>query len=192
MAMFTMSQACQLYEAGNFQEAYAAFRHLIKDNPRDGRMHAMLAYLEIQVGGDLDEAEALIKKAETLDCPEGYYHRVRGELTQKKGQHEEAVREYELSVAAEPSVSNLSAFAMALSDVGDKRSLSIWEKVLEKDAKNCKALLYCGWEAENHKEFYKALGMAKLAEDLEPSNPAVLFAIGYIYNSLKWYQQALK
>lgn len=192
MEKFAISQAHQFYEQRSFQKAYEAFQELVKDYPEDSRMYAMLAYLEMQVGDDLDATEALINKAQTLGCPEDYYHRIRGELMWVKGQHDKALAEYELSVAAEPSSSNLSALATALSDIGDKRAASIWEKVIEKDPENYQTYLHCARDAIKRKEFYKALGMAKLAEYLEPSNPEVLFGIGYVYQSLKLYRKALE
>jgi len=190
--MYSKKQARELYEKGDLKEAYPAFCELTKRYPRNGLFLATLAFLEIEVNHNLSQAEKLLEEARAHNCPKAFFHRICGCLFSKRKMYSQAVKEYECCVAIEASLSNLCAFGEALSIIRDARARQVWEKVLEKKPTSCRAYFHLSQEILRCGDQAKALEMARKAESLEPSNPAVLFQIGRICHTTGQIQQAIE
>ena len=184
-----------LYKEGAFPEALAALSNMMKNPPpwatRDGDLYTLWAELELMVNENAPRALQLLDTALNLGCSMmGYYYRTLAQAMLKTGDRETALRYLEKSVEEEPTVANLTDLGQVLSHAGDTRATSVWEKLLEKDPKNCLAHIYIGLEAAEAGDQGKAILMAKRAERL---NPLVedIFEIGRLYHYAGEVQSAL-
>jgi len=183
-----------LYNEGAYQEAYALLRDIMEKHPKcfdNGDLCILCADLELRVNDDVRRAQQLLDRAgEVGHSVVEYYHNVNGNAMLKAGKYEEAVQDFEQSVTIDPSVPNLSMLAQALSMNGDKRAMTVWQQVLEKDPNNCFAHIWIGFEVAKSGDRGKALLMAKRAEKLDPS-PDNLHDLGCLYFELNEFQSAI-
>jgi len=183
-----------LYNEGAYQEAYAVLHDGMMKRPQsfnNGDLCILLADLELEANDDVRRAQELLDRAREVGyrATEYYYH-VHGWAMLKTGKYEQAVHDYEQSVAIDPSVGNLAMLAQALSMSDDKRAMNLWKQVLEKNPNNCFTHIWIGFEASKAGDRGKALLMAKRAEKLDPSAPN-LYEIGRLYLQLDDFQSAI-
>jgi len=184
------------YNKGNFNEAYADFLEVIKNQPRYskvGDVYILWADLELLANHDPHKAIELLDKAQEIGCSQAqmaYCYTKRAEALWETGERHMALQCYERSVDADPCAFYLSNLARALSFLHDKRAMSVWQQVLEEDPKNCLAYTYIGWEVAKAGDRNKALLMAKKAEELQSSVRDV-YEIGRLYHELKEFQSAI-
>jgi tetratricopeptide (TPR) repeat protein len=183
-----------LYDKGAYREAYAVLRDIIQSHPRwsnVGGMYVLCANLELLANDDVCKARELLGKARELGCSNmAEYYSVHGYVLWRTGERDKGMQELEKSIELDPRVGNLTTLGSVLSFVGDKRALSVWQRVLEKDPKNCVAHIHIGEESARSGNRGNALLMAKRAEKLNPSADNI-FEIGQLYHELKEYQSAL-
>ena len=189
---YTEKQARDFYKTGQYEKAYAACSDIIKDNPKNGRLYCVLAYLEMRLNNNLDKAQELLEKAKIYESPQGFYYRVYGDLLWRKGKLYEAVNQYERSVENNPSVNNLEAFAEGLSFINDNRASDVWQCVLKENPRSKRAYLYFLQEKAKIGDWDAALEMSHKAEDLAPNDAEVLFGVGCVYYDMKQYERALE
>jgi tetratricopeptide (TPR) repeat protein len=193
LKMSNFDEYLALYDKGAYREAYDVLRDIIAE-PRwskVGNLYLWCASLELEVNNDLSKSRQLLDKAQQLGCKDMVeYHRLHGHLLWRTGEREKGIRELEKSVALEPRTENLITLGVKLTFVDDKRALSIWQRVLEKDPKNCTAHIYIGEELAKSGDRGKAMLLVKRAEKLNPSVVDV-FDIGRLYQALKQFQSAL-
>jgi tetratricopeptide (TPR) repeat protein len=157
----------------------------------NGDLCILLADLELKANDDVRKAEELLDRAREVGySPTDYYHNLRGWTMLKAGKYQEAVHDFEQSVAMDPNVGNLSMLAQALSRSDDARAITVWKQVLEKDPNNCFAHIWIGFEVAKSGDRGKALLMAKRAEKLDPS-PDNLYDLGCLYFELNEFQCAI-
>jgi tetratricopeptide (TPR) repeat protein len=192
MSQVDKQKAIQFLNEGRLEEAYAAFRDVVNNYPEDWLSYDALAYLEINLKKNLEEATNLIEKARDYGCPSTRYHQVRANILWSKGQLEEATLELERAVNADPSVDNLIALANNLMNTNYKRTLPLWQEIIKKYPSNVLAYLALAWIARRETNWTLALAMATKARNLQPKNPKVLFAVGQAYQELNQCKYALK
>ncbi|MCK5565193.1 MAG: hypothetical protein KAJ07_08090 [Planctomycetes bacterium] len=180
------------YERGDFESAYEILCETIKSDPEDGGLYALFGWLEMRLNNDCEKAIGFIKEALKHECPKSYYHSVYGEYLLRMQRYEQAIVEYERSVKYEPSTRYYVALAEALTSIEDKRALDVWEEVLRRDPRNCKALLYFARMSAKDEDFRKALDFLRRAEKRKSNDVNDLLEIGYIYQQLGNYNHALK
>ena len=193
-----MSDFWALYNEGAYQEAYAAMQGFMQKDPQcfnNGDLCLLLADLELKANDDVGKAQELLDRARQVTRPVrsalmDYYYNLHGWVMLKTGKYQEAVHDFEQSVAMDPSVGNLSMLAQALSMSGDKRAMTVWKQVLEEDPDSCFAHIGIGFEDAKTGDHGKALLMAKRAEKLDPS-PCDLYHIGCLYFELNEFQSAI-
>jgi tetratricopeptide (TPR) repeat protein len=183
-----------LYDKGAFREAYDALYDLMKNAPpwsKKGDIYTLWAELELLANDDASQALQLLGKACELGYSEiGYYYKTLGQAMWKTGNHEMAVQYLEKSVEEEPNVANLTDLGQVLWHISDMRAMSIWQRVLEKDPKNCLAHIYIGLEAAKSGDRGKAILMAKRSERLQ-SSANDIYAIGTLYHNVDDFKSAL-
>jgi len=183
-----------LYNKGAYKEAYAVLHDAIIERPQslnNGNLCILLAGLELQANDDVRKAQELLDRAHEVGYTgTGYYYHVHGGVMLETGNYQEAVHDLERSVAIEQSVDNLSMLAQALSMSGDKRAMTVWKQVLEKDPNNCLAHIGIGFEDAKTGDRGKALLMAKRAENLACSAHD-LSEIGRLYYEVDEFQSAI-
>lgn len=183
-----------LYDKGAYQDAYAFLRDIMEKHPKcfdNGDLCILCADLELRVNDDVSRAQQLLDRA----CEVGhsvmeYYHNVNGNAMLKAGKYEEAVHDFEQSVAMDPSAPNLSMLAQALSRSDDAHGVTVWKQVLEKDPNNCFAHIGVGFEAAKTGDRGKALLMAKRVEKLT-SSAHDISEIARLYYELDEFQSAI-
>jgi len=183
-----------LYNEGAYQEAYAVLYDAMMKRPQsfnNGDLCILLADLELKANDDVRKAKQLLDRAREVGySPTDYYHNLHGWAMLKAGKCEEAVHDYEQSVAMDPSAPNLTMLAQALSMSGDKRAMTVWKQVLEKDPNGCFAHIGIGFEAAKTGDRGKALLMAKRSEKLTPSAHD-LSEIARLYYEVDEFQSAI-
>lgn len=180
-----------LYNHRKLEEAYTAFQAIRKRDPDDGVICGVLAYLESATKGNFEIAMELIEEALKLGCPRAFYHRILGDIYWKEGELKRAASEYERSIEDTPSLSNLIAYAEVLSLLESERATDIWQRVLNGDANNVRALVHLGRKAALCGDWTQGRSMLERAERQEAANPEVLFGLGYIYYAAKEYERAI-
>jgi len=136
-----------LYNEGAYQEAYALLRDIMEKHPKcfdNGDLCILCADLELRVNDDANRAQQLLDRARELGhSVVEYYHNVNGNAMLEAGKYEKAVQDFEQSVTIDPSVSNLTMLAQALSLSNDARAMNVWKQVLGKEPKQLlRAYLY--------------------------------------------------
>jgi len=187
-----------LYNEGAYQEAYAAMHDFMQKHAQsfnNGDLCLLLAHLELIANDDVRKAQELLDKARQATHPVSsplmdYYYNVHGYVMLRMGKYEESVHDCKKSVALDPSGPNLSMLAQALSMNGDKRAMTVWKQVLEKDPNNCFAHIGIGFEADKTGDRGKALLMVKRAEKLA-SSANDLSEIARLYYELDEFQSAI-
>jgi len=190
-----MDEVIKLYNKRDFAKAYLALQDVLKTNPQSGDLHVMWAELEIKVNGNFFRAEELLVKAQKLGFSEEFrffYDGVHGDLMLENGQYDEAIKDYERSVAVEPNVNTLTMLGQALSAADEDRAITVWQEVLDKDPKNCLAYIFLAKEAEKHNNSTEALALVQQAEELNPSDGDEFFEMGRVYHDLSEYSKALE
>jgi len=183
-----------LIEKGAFDEAYRVFCEVIDNDPRlskVGDVYIMWADLELQVNCNARKTLELLDKAQEMGYSQiAYYYAERAQALWITGEHQMALQFYEKSVAADSSLYYLSDYARALSCNNDKRAMTVWQQVLERDPKNFLANAYIGWEAAKAGDKDKALLMSKKAEELA-SSARDFFELGHLYQVSEEFQSAI-
>lgn len=183
-----------LYDSGAFAEAYGVLREILAKHPglrENGDFCLLRAQLELAADDNPAKARELLDRVRELGCADmGYYHRLHGEVMWKTGDLEGAIRDYEKSVAIDPSAGNLMMLAQALSMSHDRRATNVWEQFLEKEPADCLAHIYLGMEAVRSGDRGTALLMAKRAERLHPSVDEV-FGVAQLYHETGEFQTAI-
>lgn len=191
---YTFHDVLSMYDKGAFEDAYTALCDVMKNQPqwsKDGGVYTLWAELELLVNDNACRAIELLDRAREVGCSEmGYYYSIYADAMLRLGNCEKAVHNYEQSVAIDPSVSNLTMLAQALSMMNHSRAVYVWRQVLQKDPDNCLAHVHLGLEAVKSGDRAKGLIMAKRAERLDPSVEDV-YMIGYLYHDLEQFQSAL-
>ncbi|UCG58119.1 MAG: tetratricopeptide repeat protein [Phycisphaerales bacterium] len=176
------------------KDASAARKYVesaLRFDPKSGDAHLIWAQLEMQVSGDLSRArESLDAALEAGSVEEGDYYALHGYIEWESGACERAIEDYAKSVEADPTVSNLTMLASALSRTDDKRALRVWQRVLEKDPNSCTGQVGVAGEAAKLGDRDKALLMAKKAERLNPSADDV-FLIALVYHRVEEFRTAI-
>ena len=192
--MRTFRDVLAKYDKGDFKGAYTSLCSVLKIQSqwsKDGDVYTLWAELELRVNNNPDKAQELLARAHEIGCSEmGYYYNVYGTVMLRKNDCERAICYFEQSVDIDPSVPNLIMLAQAVSMVDDKRALSIWEQVLEKDSENCFAHVNIGWQAARSGDRNKARTLAKKAETLR-STAEDAAEIGRLYHELEEFQSAI-
>jgi tetratricopeptide (TPR) repeat protein len=133
----------------------------------------------------------LLKKAEEFGyLDSGFYYSTHGQAMLGMKNYENAIRDFERCIAIDHRVSDLAMLAEALSKNNDKRALSTWHQVLEKEKNNCLAHVFIGSEFLKSGDRGKALLMAKRAEKLNPREVEFV-DIGTLYYDLDEFQSAI-
>jgi len=183
-----------LYNEGAYQEAYAALNDFMLKRPQsfnNGDLCILLADLELKANDDVRKAQELLDRAREVGySPTDYYHNLRGWAMLKAGKYEEAVHDFEQSVAMDPSAANLTMLAQALSMSGDKRAMTVWKQVVGKNPNDCFAHIGIGFEDAKTGDRGKALLMAKRAEKLT-SSAHDISEIARLYYELDEFQSAI-
>ena len=183
-----------LYDKGAYREAYAVLHDIMESQPRwskVGNMYVWCANLELLVNNDVCKAQQFLDKGRELGCSDmADYYRLHGYVLWRTGERDKGMQDVEKSIALDPRVSNLTTLGRMLSFINSERAMNVWQRVLEKDPKNCLAHIYVGWEAAKSGDRGKALLMAKRAEKLNPSVDNI-FEIGQLCHELEEYQIAL-
>ncbi|MHC4808083.1 MAG: tetratricopeptide repeat protein [Planctomycetota bacterium] len=183
-----------LFDKGAYREAYTVLRDIMDSEPRwseVGDLYVMCAELELLVNDDVCKASELLGKANELGCSDMVkYYRIHGYVIWRTGERDKGMQYLEKSIALDPRVINLTTLGRMLSFIDSERAMNVWQRVLEKDPKNCLAHIYVGWEADKSGDLAKALLMAKRAEKLNPSVDNI-FEIGRLHHKIKQYQSAL-
>jgi tetratricopeptide (TPR) repeat protein len=185
----------KMYNKNDLSGAYASLCKVMENDncwSKNGDVYTLWAELEILANHDPQKALEHLEKAKQFDRSEmGYYYNVYAKALWENGEHEKAIKYFDKGVVADPSVLQLSNLAWAYSFMRDKRAISVWQRVLEKDPENCFAHIFIGWEAAKSGDRDEALLMAKKAEKLNPSI-GELPEIGRIYLELGEFQFALE
>jgi tetratricopeptide (TPR) repeat protein len=195
MSAHIMDELLKLYFQGDYAKAYLALQDVLKTHPQSGDLYVMWAELEIKANGNFFRAEELLEKAKKLGFSEEfrfYYDFVHGDLMLENGQFDEAIKDYERSVAVEPNVSSLRMLGQALSAADEDRAITVWQEVLDKDPKNCLAYIFLAKEAEKRNNSIEVLALVQQAEELNPSDSDELFEMGRVYQDLSEYSKALE
>jgi tetratricopeptide (TPR) repeat protein len=190
----TFRDVLAMYDKGDFKDAYADLCSIMEVQSqwsKDGDVYTFWAELELRVNGDAAKAQELLNRGREVGCSEmGYYHNISGRVMWEKGEHEKAIQSFEQSIAEDPSVANLVILAWALSNVGDSRAMSIYDRILEKDPKNCRVHISLGLQAAKSGDWEKAHIMAEKAEQLR-STAQDASEIGGLYHELEEFQSAI-
>ena len=184
----------RMYDQGDFSGAYASLCKVMENETiwsKDGDVYSLWAKLELLANHNPRKALEHLEKAKQLNCPSiGYYYVVYAEALWDEGEHEKAIQYFEKGVVEDPNASHLGDLAWAYSFMRDKRAISVWQRVLEKDPESCLAHTFIGLEAARSGDRDKALLMAKRAEKLNPSI-GELYDIGTVYHELCEFQSAI-
>lgn len=193
--MLSYHRVLAMYGRGDFAGAYAAICRGIENHPECSKgpyLYVLWADLELRLNGDISKARYLLDEALRVGPSDwAFYYKTRAWLMWESGERERSIQDLEKSVEADPQVANLTEFASTLSNVDDKRAMSIWERILEKDPDNCLAHAYVGHEALKSGDRGKALLMAKKAEELH-SSAQDIFLIGRLYHELEEFKTAVQ
>ncbi|MHC4675990.1 MAG: tetratricopeptide repeat protein [Planctomycetota bacterium] len=195
MSAHILDELLKLYFQGDYAKAYLALQDVLKTHTQSGDLHVMWAELEIKANGDFLRAEELLGKAQKLGFSEEfrfYYDFVHGDLMLERGRYDEAIKDFERSVAVQSDVNGLRMLGQALSAAGEDRAITVWQEVLDKDPKNCLAYIFLAKEAEKRNNSIEALALVQQAEELNPSDGDEFFEMGRVYHSLSEYSKALE
>ena len=183
-----------LYEKGAFKEAYKVLLDIMKNNTwlfSNGDVYLKCAELELLANDDEHKAKKLLEKARDLGCSEiEFYYCLYGYVLCRIGEHDLGIQYLEKSVALDPRISHLEKLGEVLSSYSDERAVEIWERVLEKDPKNCLAHIYLAIEADKSGDRDKALKIARKAEKLT-HKAYDLVEMGRLYQNWEQFQMAL-
>lgn len=183
-----------LYDNGDFDEAYAVLRDIMESEPRwseVGDIYVWCADLELLVNDDIHKARQLLDKALAVGCRYmAHYYRTHGYVLWRAGEHDRGIQELQKSIALNSNITNLKTLGMVLSSDHDRRAISVCQSIWKQDPKNCSAHIYLGIEAAKSGNRDRALLMVRRAENL---NPTVrnFFEIGWLYHELEKYNKAL-
>jgi tetratricopeptide (TPR) repeat protein len=184
-----------MYEEGQEQDAYATLCGIIEKYPsllHDGGTCTLWADLELAANNNAARAIELLDKARELDGKDlVYYYAVRAEAMWRLGDREQAMQNYEDSIAIDATVDNLTMYGQLLSDIDDGRAMDIWQQVIRKDRHNCTAHIYIGRESAKSGDRSKASVMAETAQKLRPTADD-LFILGLLYCELDDYPNAIR
>lgn len=181
-------------EKGAYDEAYRVFCEVIDNESRwskVGDVYIMWAELELLANYNARKALELLDKAQEM----GYslialYYSKRAHALWITGERQMALQCYEKSVAANSNLYYLSDYARALSCNNDKRAMTVWQQVLDRDPKSFLAHAYIGWEAAKSGAKDKGLLMSKRAEEFA-SSATDFFELGHLYQESEAFQSAI-
>ena len=183
-----------LCDKGAFDEAYTVLSDIMESEPRwseVGDMYVWCAELELLVNDDLYRARQLLDKALALGCRfMANYYRTHGYVLWRAGERDRGIQELEMSISLKSSITNLKTLGIVLSSDHDRCAISVCQRILKQDPKNCSAHIYLGIEAAKASERDRALLMVSCAENLDPT-VRDFFGIGRLYHELGKYNKAL-
>jgi len=102
----TLEQAFALHSQGRVQEAQAAYRALLKRNPRDARVLHLLGLLSAQMG-QITEGADLIGRALRIEPRRFLAHRDLGNVLLQSGKFIEALASYDRALALKPDQADI-------------------------------------------------------------------------------------
>ena len=182
------------YEKGAFDEAYRVFCEVIDNEPRwskVGDVYIMWADLELLANYNARKALELLDRAQEMGYSLiAYYYAKRAQALWITGERQMALQCYEKSVAANSNPYYLSDYARALSCNNDKRAMTVWQQVLDREPKSFLAHAYIGWEAAKSGDKDKSLLMSKRAEGFA-SSATDFFELGFLYHESEEFQSAI-
>jgi tetratricopeptide (TPR) repeat protein len=179
-------------EKGNW--AYKFGKKIVTKYQDNSGFLVFMAELAINETENIEEAERYLSMAvpNLTEGSNSFYHRVRGELFNRKEQYEYAVQEFEKAVEKEPGFGVQCEFATALSYNCDDRALAAWNKINKERPDYADAYYYLGLEYIRQDNFEKAYKLFQKSLELEPEDERYLFELGHVLHATADYENAIK